>query len=68
MVRIGSVSLFSSYASDEQVISVASHMLDHLMGFSYSGSVDGSPTILKYAESKALLSLSAGWNQKDPYN
>lgn len=60
--------LLDSGYSDEQVISVASHMLDHLMGFSYSGSVDGSPAILKYAESKALLSLSAGWNQKDPYN
>ena len=54
--------------SDEQIISVASHMLDHLMGFSFSGSIDGSPAILKYAESKAQLSLSAGWNQRDPYN
>ena len=54
--------------SGEQIISVASHMLDHLMGFSYFGSVDGSPAILSYTESKALLSLSAGWNQRDPYN
>ncbi len=60
--------LLDSGYSDEQIISVASHMLDHLMGFSYSGSVDGSLAILKYAESKALLSLSAGWNQEDPYN
>ncbi len=60
--------LLDSGYSDEQIISVASHMLDHIMGFSWSGSVDGSPAILKYAESKALLSLSAGWNQEDPYN
>ena len=60
--------LVNSGYSDDQIITVASHMLDRLMGFSWSGSVDGSPAILKYAESKALLSLSAGWNQKDPYN
>ena len=59
--------LLDSGYSDEQIISVASHMLDHLMGFSFSGSVDGSPAILKYAESKVLLSLSAGWDQEDPY-
>ena len=60
--------LLDSGYSDEQILSVASHMLDHIMGFFWSGSVDGSPAILKYAESKALLSLSAGWNQEDPYN
>ncbi len=60
--------LLDSAYSDDQVISVASRMLDHLMGFSWSGSVDGSPAILKYAESKALLSLSAGWIQRYPYN
>ena len=60
--------LLDSGYSDEQILSVASHMLDHIMGFSWSGSVDGSPAILKYAESKALLSLSAGWDQEDPYN
>ncbi len=60
--------LVNSGYSDDQIITVASHMLDRLMGLSWSGSVDGSPAILKYAESKALLSLSAGWNQKDPYN
>ena len=60
--------LLDSGYSDEQIITVASHMLDHIMGFSWSGSVDGSPAILKYAESKALLSLSAGWDQEDPYN
>ncbi|MBO7089084.1 MAG: AIDA repeat-containing protein, partial [Lentisphaeria bacterium] len=60
--------LLDSGYSDEQILSVASHMLDHIMGFFWSGSVDGSPAILKYAESKALLSLSAGWNQEDPFN
>ena len=59
--------LDSSY-SDEQIVSVASHMLDRLMGLSYACSVDGTPAMSKYAESKALLSLSANWTQEDPYN
>ena len=60
--------LLDSAYSDDQIIAVAADMLDHLMGFSYSGAADGSPVILKYAKSEALLSLSAGWDQQYPYN
>jgi len=52
--------------STGQVVSVASHMLDQLMGFSYF--VDGNQELGKYAENKTLLSLSSGWDQHDPYN
>ena len=50
--------------SDGQIVSVASHMLDHLLGYSYMA--DGTPDLKQYAESKYLLSTE--WNQTDPYN
>lgn len=53
--------------STGQIVSVASHMLDHLLGFSYFV-VDGNQDIGKYAENKTLLSYSSDWTQEDPYN
>jgi autotransporter passenger strand-loop-strand repeat protein len=53
--------------SQGQIVSVASHMLDHLLGISYFA-VDGGPDIRKYAENQTLLSYSSDWTQEDPYN
>jgi len=57
------VLLDQSYSAD-QIASVASHMLDHLLG--YSVLADESLGINRYAETKVLLSTL--WNQEDPYN
>ena len=53
--------------SDGQIISVASHMLDHLLGISYFVA-DGAPALREYAENRTLLSYSSDWIQSDPYN
>ena len=53
--------------SQGQIVSVASHMLDHLLGFSCF-TVDGTPSLRKYAENQTLLSGSSDWIQEDPYN
>ncbi len=50
--------------SDGQIVSVASHMLDHLLGYSYLA--DGTSELRQYAESQYLLSTE--WNQYEPYN
>ena len=60
------VLLDESY-SQGQVLSVASHMMDHLLGLSCFV-VDGEPTLRKYAENQTLLSGSSDWIQEDPYN
>ena len=60
------VLLDESY-SQGQIVSVASHMLDHLLGLSCFA-VDGSPDIKKFAENQTLLSYSSNWIQEDPYN
>ena len=60
------VLLDESY-SQGQIISVASHMLDHLLGLSCFV-VDGEPSLWKYAENQTLLSGSSDWIQEDPYN
>ena len=51
--------------STGQAVSTAAHMLDHLLGFSYSA---GDGTMRDYAENTTLLQYSADWVQSDPYN
>ena len=53
--------------SQGQIVSVAAHMLDHLLGLSYLF-VDGAPEIRQYADNQTLLSYSSDWIQEDPYN
>ena len=60
------VLLDQNYSSG-QVVSVASHLLDNLLGLSYFA-VDGAQDLSRYAENKELLSLSSAWTQGDPYN
>ena len=56
--------LLNATYSDGQIASVAAHMLDHILGYSFMA--DGNQTLQNYAESKYLLSTE--WNQRDPYN
>lgn len=56
--------LLDNTYSTEQIVSVSSHMLDHLLGISYLA--DGSTELQDYAVKKYLLSTE--WNQMSPYN
>ena len=56
--------LLNATYSDGQIASVAAHMLDHILGYSFMA--EGNQTLQNYAESKYLLSTE--WNQRDPYN
>ena len=56
--------LLNSSYSNGQIVSVASHMLDNLLG--YSRWMADTPELKDYAETKYLLTTE--WNQYSPYN